>query len=223
MSLAGPHDRLPSFPTAAPGPATGSPRSPISRPAPAANWPPSSPGEPTTPGRQAIVRHARPPRNRSVQQRLPEIDTGRTLIARSSTGSVGPGGRIGSVQAPGEHQQPWRTERNRIPVWARRRSHAGARACRPYRRPCACSSISVVAPGGAGSRWQPLTLTAGRYTWNEWGQPGHVRPVCPLQSGRSAGRKVRVRQAHGWRATAGGGAPRVGVALSRGSGEWGVP
>jgi hypothetical protein len=50
MILAGPHDRLPSWPTAAPAQPAGFPRSSTSRPAPAAYWPPSSPSEPTTPG-----------------------------------------------------------------------------------------------------------------------------------------------------------------------------
>jgi hypothetical protein len=36
----------------------------------------------------------------------------------------------------------------------------------------------------------------------QMGQPRHFRPACPLQSGRSAGQNVRVRQAHGWRARA---------------------
>jgi hypothetical protein len=58
---------------------------------------------------EAGDRPPRPPahrRNRSVQQRLPEIDTGRTLIARSNTASVGPGQRIGSVQASGSISNP---------------------------------------------------------------------------------------------------------------------
>jgi hypothetical protein len=105
MILTGPHDRLPSWPTAAPGLATGSPRSSTSRPPPAPYWLPSSPSEPTTPGKQAIVRRLPNCGIRNVQQRLPEIDTGRTLIARSSTGSVGPGERIGQRGDAGEHQQ----------------------------------------------------------------------------------------------------------------------
>ncbi len=76
-----PHDQLPSWPTAAPAQPTGSPRSSTSRPAPAAYWSPSSPSEPTTPAKWAIVLHARPPRNRTVQQRLcPKLIPG----ARSS-------------------------------------------------------------------------------------------------------------------------------------------
>lgn len=83
--------------------------------------------EPTTPGKQAIVHHICPPRNRSVQPRPPEIDTERTLIARSSTGSVGPGERIGQRGGAGSISKPWRTERNGIPV----RCGTGGHAERP--------------------------------------------------------------------------------------------
>ncbi len=67
----------------------GSPRSSPSRPASAANWPPSSPSEPKTRAKRAIVLHARPPRKPGCSAgALPEIDTKRTLIARSSIGSA---------------------------------------------------------------------------------------------------------------------------------------
>jgi hypothetical protein len=105
MSLAGPHDRLPSWPTAAPAQPAGFPALPL-------------PGlhqrrtgrhrHPANPQRRGSRRSSATPAhrgNRSVQPRLPEIDTGRTLIARSSTGSVGPGERIGQRGGAGEHPQ----------------------------------------------------------------------------------------------------------------------
>jgi hypothetical protein len=105
MILAGPHDRLPSWPTAAPAQSAGFP--------PLFHFPACTSGilaaivtqRTHNAGEQAIVRHARPPRKPKCSAELPEIDTGRTLIARSSTGSVGPGERIGQRGGAGEYQQ----------------------------------------------------------------------------------------------------------------------
>jgi hypothetical protein len=91
MSLAGPHDRLPSWPTAAPAQPAGSPlfhfpacisgvlAAILTQRAHSARASGRSPSMPAHRG------------NRSAQQRLPEIDIKRTLIARSTAGSVGPG------------------------------------------------------------------------------------------------------------------------------------
>jgi hypothetical protein len=106
MILAGPHDRLPSGPTAAPAQPAGFPR--------LFHFPASHQRRtgchrhPANPQRRGSRRSSATPAhrgNRNVQPRLPEIDTARTLIARSSTGSVGPGERIGQRGGAGEHQQ----------------------------------------------------------------------------------------------------------------------
>ncbi len=105
MILAGPHDRLPSWPMAAPAQPAGSPL--FHFPACTSGVLAAIVTQRTHNARGSRRSSATPARrgNRNVQPRLPEIDTGRTLIARSSAGSVGPGERIGQRGGAGEHQQ----------------------------------------------------------------------------------------------------------------------
>jgi len=94
MRLADPHDRLPSAPRQ-PGPADRFPT--------LYHYPARTSGELAAifthrahnAGKWATVLHARPPRKPNCSaEALPEIDTRRTLIARSGVGSVGSGERI---------------------------------------------------------------------------------------------------------------------------------
>jgi hypothetical protein len=114
MILAGPHDRLPSWPTAAPAQPAGSPRSSTSRPAPAAYWPPSSPSEPTTPGKQAIVRHALPTAETEMFSRgSPKLTPGARSSHDRAPDRWDQANAQGNVETPGSISKPWRTERNR--------------------------------------------------------------------------------------------------------------
>ena len=105
MILVSPHDRLPSWPTAALAQSAGFPALPLPGPHLRRT---GCHRHPANPQRRGSRRSSATPAhrgNRNVRPRLPEIDTGRTLIARSSTGSVGPGERIGQRGGAGEHQQ----------------------------------------------------------------------------------------------------------------------
>jgi hypothetical protein len=134
MSLTGPHDRLPSWPTAAPAQPAGSPALPLPGMHQQRTGRHLHPASPQRPGKWAIALHAAHRGNRSVQQRLPEIDTGRTLIARSSAGSVGSGRTHRAAWTAGSIGKPWRMECNRIAVRARNQPRLSRPNVRAERR-----------------------------------------------------------------------------------------
>jgi hypothetical protein len=65
-------------------------------------------------------------------------------------------------------------------------------------------------PAAPGPCWLPLAPVAGRDIWNIWGNPVTFARCVRYSRGAALAGRLRVRQAHGWRASARvGGAPRV--------------